>query len=67
MYKVLIIDDEYYIRQRLITCIEWEEEGFEIAGEASNAEEALSVLENGGIDMAVVDISMPQKDGLTLI
>lgn len=67
MYKVLIIDDEYYIRQRLKTCIEWEEEGFEITAEASNAEEALSALEKGGIDMAVVDISMPQKDGLSLI
>ena len=61
MYKVLIIDDEYYIRQRLITCIEWEEEGFEIAGEASNAEEALSVLENGGIDMAVWTSPCPRR------
>ena len=30
MYKVLIIDDEYYIRQRLKTCIEWEEEGLRL-------------------------------------
>lgn len=67
MYKVLLVDDEYYIRQRLKTCIEWEEQGFEIVGEASGADEALSILEQGSINMAVVDISMPQKDGLTLI
>lgn len=67
MYKVLIVDDEYYIRQRLRTCIEWEREGFEVGGLAQNAQEAFEMLSGGGFDLAVVDISMPQKDGLTLI
>lgn len=67
IYKVLLVDDEYYIRQRLKTCIEWEEEGFEIAAEAQSADDALSILRQESIDLAVVDISMPQKDGLTLI
>lgn len=67
IYKVLLVDDEYYIRQRLKTCIEWEEEGFEIAAEAQSADDALSILKSETMDMSVVDISMPQKDGLTLI
>jgi AraC-like DNA-binding protein/DNA-binding NarL/FixJ family response regulator len=67
MYKVLIVDDEYYIRQRLKTCIDWEAEGFCIVAEAQSADEAFSILKHGGISLAVIDISMPQKDGLTLI
>lgn len=67
MYKVLIVDDEYYIRQRLRTCIEWEEEGFEVGGLAQNAGEAFDMLSDGEFHLAVIDISMPQKDGLTLI
>lgn len=67
MYKVLIVDDEYYIRQRLRTCIEWEDEGFTIGGLAANAEEAFSILSDHSYHLAVIDISMPKKDGLTLI
>ncbi len=67
MYKVLIVDDEYYIRQRLRTCIDWEQEGFSIGGLAQNATEAFNLLSDGSFRLAVIDISMPQKDGLTLI
>ncbi len=67
MYKVLLVDDEYYIRQRLRTCIDWEQEGFSIGGLAPNATEAFNLLSDGSFSLAVVDISMPQKDGLTLI
>lgn len=67
MYKVLIVDDEYYIRQRLRTCIDWEQEGFTIGGLAPSATEAFNLLSDGSFSLAVVDISMPQKDGLTLI
>lgn len=67
MYQVFLVDDEYYIRQRLKMCIDWENEGFTITGEASSADEALAFLEQNRTDLAVVDLSMPQKDGLSLI
>lgn len=67
MYKVLLVDDEYYIRQRLATCIDWEEEGFTISGSVQSADEALRLLGEQAFDLAIVDISMPQKDGLTMI
>lgn len=66
-YHVLIVDDEYYIRQRLKTCIHWEDAGFQIVGEASNANEAFTFLTKNSVHLAIVDISMPQKDGLSLI
>lgn len=32
MYKVLIVDDEYYFRQALKISLPWSELGFQIAG-----------------------------------
>ena len=40
-YQFLIVDDEYFVRQRIRLCIPWKEYGFECAGEAANVEQAL--------------------------
>lgn len=64
MYHVFIADDELIIRQGLKCIIEWEELGFEIAGEASNGEEALKFLLKNHPDVAMLDIRMPKLDGL---
>ena len=45
MIKVLIVDDEYIMRQGLKYMIDWEQEGFEIVGEATNGAEALQCIE----------------------
>ena len=44
MIKVLIVDDEYIMRQGLKYMINWEQEGFEIVGEATNGAEALQCI-----------------------
>ena len=36
MLKVLLVDDEPFIMQGLKVIIDWENEGFEISGTASN-------------------------------
>ena len=46
MIKVLIVDDEYIMRQGLKYMIDWEQEGFEIVGEATNGAEALQCIES---------------------
>lgn len=46
MIKVLIVDDEYIMRRGLKYMIDWEQEGFEIVGEATNGAEALQCIEN---------------------
>ena len=35
MIRVLIVDDEYIMRQGLKYMIHWEQEGYEIVGEAT--------------------------------
>ena len=67
MIKILIVDDEPFIRQGLKILINWEEYGYEIVGEASNGIEAIKELENTHIDLIIVDIKMPEMNGIELI
>lgn len=67
MLNVLIVDDEPFIRQGLTVLIDWEAEGFRIAGEAANGQEALSMLEKQHFDLIIADIQMPVMGGLELL
>ena len=42
--KVLIIDDEFIMRQGMKHMLEWEKEGFQIVGEATNGQEGLDLI-----------------------
>ena len=66
MMKVIITDDEIQIRKGLRMKVDWEEEGFQIAGEASNGQEALELLRNMEIDLVITDMRMPIMDGIEL-
>ncbi len=67
MLKVLLVDDEPFILQGLKLLVDWEREGFQIAGTASNGLEALSFLEREKVDLIIADIKMPQMTGLELL
>lgn len=63
MKKVLIAEDEASIREFIV--INLKRSGYDVV-EAENGEEAINKFEeeNGNIDVAVLDIMMPLKDGL---
>lgn len=67
MIKVLIVDDEEWIRQGLKEQIRWEALGLEFAGEASNGIGALEIIRNEHPDIVVTDIKMPIMDGIALM
>lgn len=67
MYKVLIADDEFWIREEIKNLIDWEEIGLEIIGEAENGEEALRLIAAGKPDIVITDIKMPFMDGVKLL
>ncbi|WP_179215572.1 response regulator [Paenibacillus sp. MY03] len=67
MYKVLIVDDEIFVRMGLKLSIEWESHGFTVAGEASNGIEALKKIPSIAPDIVISDIKMPGMDGVQLI
>jgi DNA-binding NtrC family response regulator len=64
MPTVLIVDDEKNIRATLARSLRLE--GYRTA-EAGNGVEALKVLDEGGIDVVVLDVQMPEMDGLALL
>jgi len=67
METVLIADDEENIREGIKLIIDWEELGFEIAGDASNGEEALSAIKKLNPSLVVMDMQMPKIHGIDVI
>ncbi|MDQ2084870.1 response regulator [Herbivorax sp. ANBcel31] len=67
MLRVLIVDDEPLANEGLKNIIEWEKNGYEICGEASNGEEATLKIRKLKPDVVVTDVRMPVLDGLELI
>ena len=65
MIRVLIVDDEYIMRQGLKYMIHWEQEGYEIVGEATNGNEALRLVEELKPHIIISDIVMSVMDGVT--
>lgn len=64
--RVMIVDDHPMVRHGLAELIA-EEEDFEVCGEASGAAEALRVAKETKPDMAVIDLSLKDGDGIALI
>lgn len=62
--KIMVVDDEMHIRELVRFYLD--KVGFDTI-EAANAEEALDIVENQYIDLAVVDIMMPGMDGFELV
>ncbi|MFC9709002.1 response regulator [Paenibacillus sp. NPDC056933] len=67
MLKVLLVDDEIYVRKGMHELIGWDELDMEIVGEAENGLEALKMVECLQPDVVITDIRMPILDGLELI
>jgi two-component system, response regulator PdtaR len=62
-FRVVIAEDEALIRLDLKEMLE--EEGYVVAGEASDGEAAVSLAENLRPDLVIMDIKMPGLDGIS--
>jgi len=63
--RVLIADDEALARKRLAAMLRELGAEYELAGCAKNGNEALIACARGDIDLVLMDISMPEMDGLS--
>lgn len=66
MYKIIIVDDEKNIRDRLAHFFPWSEAGFEVVGIAENGVEALELIKLERPHAVLTDVLMPEMTGLEL-
>ena len=66
MIKVFLVEDEYAIREGIKKSVNWEQNGFELVGEAGDGEVAFPKIVRAKPDILITDIRMPFMDGLEL-
>lgn len=64
MATILIVDDDRQIRTMLVRALTFE--GFQVR-EAADGQQADQWLEGGGIDVILLDIGLPDRDGFKLL
>ncbi len=62
--RVLVVEDEAPLRRLLRHYLD--REGFAVL-EADNGLDALSLVRSGGVDLALVDVMLPELDGFELV
>lgn len=67
MYKVIIVDDEYPVRERLLDLLDKLKDSFEVVGSFENGYDALVSGITLSPDLIITDIKMPYIDGIELI
>ena len=66
MIRVLICDDHLIVRQGIRQVLA-DAADIEVAGEAANGADAMLRAREGGIDVVLLDIAMPLRDGLDVL
>lgn len=66
MIRILLVDDHPVVRAGLLGLLSSQPD-FEVVGEAANGLEALGLLERAEADVVLMDLRMPQMDGVTAI
>ncbi len=65
--RVLLADDEAAIRNGLRNAVPWENYHAQVIAAVSNGQEALDMINKYKPDIVIIDIKMPQIDGLEVI
>lgn len=63
--RILLVEDHALLRASIAAILS-KERDFALAGQASSARDALAFLETNAVDVAVVDIGLPDTDGIRL-
>ena len=67
MFKIVIVEDEIFIRKGLAYLMDWAELNCIITGEASDGQEGLEMILERKPDIVISDIRMPLMDGLQML
>lgn len=66
MIKVFLVQNKTGVREEMGDGIQWEQEGYELVGEAGDGELAYPIILKEKPDILITDIEMPFMDGLEL-
>lgn len=67
MLKVVVVEDEEFVRKGIILTIDWEAMGCQIAGEASDGKSGLDLIRFVKPDIIIIDIRMPYMTGIEML
>ena len=67
IYKLLIVDDEFFIRDELLSMLDYERYGIECLTPACDGEEALDIVRREMPDIVLTDVNMPFLNGVELV
>lgn len=67
MYKVIIVEDEEFIRKGLVYSIPWAEHGCSVVGQGRNGIEGIELIRQHCPDIVIADINMPIMDGAEML
>ena len=65
--KVFLVEDEYIVREGIKNNIDWEKNGYDFCGEASDGELAFPMISEKRPDIVITDIRMPGYNGVDVI
>jgi len=64
--KVLLVDDHAMVRNGVQRMLETDSK-IRVLGQAANANEAIQLVRNAKFDVAIIDVSLPGKNGIELL
>ena len=66
MYSIMIVEDEYLVRQGIASLVDYEQFGMQVIAQAENGIKAWQKFQENPADILLTDINMPQMNGLEL-
>ena len=66
MYSIMIVEDEYLVRQGIASLVNYEQFGMQVIAQAENGREAWQKFQKNPVDILLTDINMPLMNGLEL-
>jgi len=66
MIRVAVVDDQALVRQGILGLLGLSDD-IEIVGEAADGDDALTLLEEVDVDVLLLDLRMPKRDGIATL
>lgn len=67
MFKLVLVDDEYYAIEGMKQMLDWSKYDISIVGTATDGTQGLEIIRELGADIVIADIRMHELDGLEMI